>query len=423
MQMMSNQAQQQAQMLALSSAPSMIGDFPGYFGTTCVAVRSQLTASIPRVIQPPPIVIVIPPVLGTSGQILVPGQTITRPQAPVIVPGAPQPIGEIQEQICFQTLTLSRGAFKISENESPVPQDRFFATYNYFHQIPVPMTRASGTLTQFATSPLIAAGPGPFPLQPTLGATLSGTGPGTTTLTDVTTSPVNLHRETIGFEKTLLDGRASIGLRLPFLQTDQQNSASVNAGRLGGFTPFQPTLDGVGIVSGFDGSGVGDLTIVTKYAFIREENWVASGGLVVTAPTGGGIPLADGSRMYSTLLQPYLGAIRYFDRWFVHGFTAIAVPTDDRDLTALFNDIGVGYNLYRNDSGLVTFITPTLEAHVTTPVDNGGDGIKGIDLTALTGGMHFGIGPRSVLTMAMATPVTGPRPYQVEAIVQLNWRY
>src|SRR5205823_2792588 len=70
---------------------------------------------------------------------------------------------------------MSRGAFKIAENESAAPQDRVFVTYNFYDNL-------NGSLRG--------------PDQPR----------------------VDLHRETFGFEKSFLDGNASFGMRLPYLQ-------------------------------------------------------------------------------------------------------------------------------------------------------------------------------------------------------------
>ena len=40
------------------------------------------------------------------------------------------------------------------------------------------------------------------------------------------------------------------------------------------------------------------------------------------------------------------------------------------------------------------------------------------------GGVHFGLGRgRTLLTLGVATPVTGPRPMEVEGFVQLNFRF
>jgi hypothetical protein len=92
---------------------------------------------------------------------------------PITTTSAPSDIIPARRTNVAGTLAVvSRGAFKITENESPRPQDRAFATYNYFNNVsPVPGLRQ----------------------------------------TDV-------HREVIGFERTFLEGDASFGMRLPILQ-------------------------------------------------------------------------------------------------------------------------------------------------------------------------------------------------------------
>lgn len=392
------------------AAPHMIGDFPGYFGAGFVTSQSFLSAG--------------PFPNGLT--IDVPGTT-----PPVVVrvpPGGSIPnIAQINETYRFAALALSRGAFKIAENEAVAPQDRVYVTYNYFHEIPNQLLAAGGFLTVLP-NPLVRVPPGPYVLQNTLLATLNPNNVGgqPTTLTNPMASSTNLHRETIGFEKTFLDGNASVGMRLPVFQSDQTASTPFDAGRLQSFAAFPVSGNTTSTDNTLDESRVGDLSILFKYAFINdpEGDRTVSGGLVVTAPTGGGILLADGSRLYSTLLQPWLGAYRSWDRLFVHGFTSIAVPTDNRDLTLYFGDIGVGYFAYRNPDAWLSSITPTFECHVNIPFEKTRDsGISSSDVVVLTGGLHFGLGRHTSLTFAAATPITGPRPDQFEATVQLNWGF
>ena len=99
-------------------------------------------------------------------------------------------------------ISTARGQLKIVENESPVPQDRVFINYN----------RYSG-----------------FPKEQLLDT---------------------VHREIIGFEKTFLDKKFSIGLRLPLYQASATSPTSPG------------TLH-------FDGAF--DLSIVLKYALIRNR--------------------------------------------------------------------------------------------------------------------------------------------------------
>src|SRR5947199_364940 len=72
-------------------------------------------------------------------------------------------------------LAPSVRGFKISENQSPQPQDRFFYTFNYYYNLNSAVDRRFDT-------------------------------------------PINdlrAYREILGFEKTFDQGRASIGLRMP----------------------------------------------------------------------------------------------------------------------------------------------------------------------------------------------------------------
>jgi hypothetical protein len=246
-----------------------------------------------------------------------------------------------------------RSSFKIAENESPRPEDRLFVTYNYFNRI--------------------------------------------------NNSPIDVHRETIGFEKTFLEGNASIGLRAPFLQETGE---------------------------GTNTSQFGDLTIILKGALLNDpcSGNVLAGGLAVTAPTAGGV--AD-TPIHPTLLQPWVGGILGSRDLYVHGFSSILIPTDDRDVTVWFNDIGIGYFLYRNrgcgcDDRLLTAIVPTFEVHVTTPLNHRGSEATPVglqDIVDLTFGTWFGIGKRSWLATAIVTPVTGPKPFDVEAQVYFNFGF
>jgi hypothetical protein len=250
----------------------------------------------------------------------------------------------------------SNGTFKIADNESPRPLDRLFVTYNYFNDV-------------FT---------GHFP-------------------------QTNLHQEVFGFEKTLLDGYASIGLRAPIFQIQED-------GPLGQ-------------------SDFGDLSIVLKYAWINNTRLgnVLSTGLVVTVPTGPAFSLPDGSSFHPVILQPYAGGVFNADRLYVHGFTSLAVPTDSRDALLLFNDLGIGYRLYQgSDKAILRYVIPTLETHINTPLSHRGaqnPQVAALDEVVFTYGVHVGLCRGAQLTLGVATPVTGPLPYDLEAFAQFNWRF
>ncbi len=270
-------------------------------------------------------------------------------------------------------VTVIRGAYKISENEGPRPADRVYMTYHFFYDVnPVQRQQLGG-----------------LPIT-------------------------NVHRETFGIEKTLLDGNASIGLRLPLLQ-------------LTGPTEL-------------DRATVGDLSIILKYAFINEPfetdaggrllgGRALSGGLVVTAPTGGAAAFTvQDPLIHPTLIQPFVGGIRAFRRGYVQLLSSIAVPTDDRDTTYMFNSLQVGYQLLTDatDSRYLRSITPIAELHVNTPFNNRDAAklpIGATDIVSFTLGTSYGLGSRSCLNLGVNVPVTGPRVYALETLIHLNVRY
>ena len=105
---------------------------------------------------------------------------------------------------------------------------------------------------------------------------------------------------------------------------------------------------------------------------------------------------------------------------------SVVVPTDARDVTLLFNDVGLNYWLYRNPSlRYVDFIVPSFEVHVTTPLNHrsANDLLDVPDLVVLTGGVHVGLFRNGTLSLGIAVPVTGPQPFHIEAFTQLNWRF
>lgn len=247
----------------------------------------------------------------------------------------------------------------ITDNDSPRPSDRLYFGYAYYDGVGAALNPGVGGFSQ--------------------------------------------NREMVGFEKTVFGGNGSIGLRLPFIQM---------AG------PF-----------GIDSSSVGDLSVLLKYALIfnRETGDVLSVGLVVTTPTGPADPFGTGAFFpHSALLQPWVGVVRTFGRRaYVQGITNLVVPTDDRDTTLLGNSFALGYRVYDgNPARLLPALVPTFEVHVRTPLNNrSADGVIYFpDIVSLTSGLHARWNRLSV-NGAVAVPVTSPRPWNVEAIANVNFRF
>jgi hypothetical protein len=247
-------------------------------------------------------------------------------------------------------IAVARGAFKVGENGTPRPQDRVSMTYNYYSNV----LRA-----------------------------------------------LQVHRETVDVEKTFLDNRASIEVRLPFIQ---------NRGDLGESE-----------------SEVADPTAIFKYALVNRTG-ILSGGLAVTIPTSN-IPTVlavrqDGSfeKVHPTLIQPFVGYEYPVKDFFVQGFSSFMVPTDSRDGTLMFNDIGIGYWIRRRETGRLRGIVPTFETHINTPLTN--RGFPGFaDTVNLTAGSHFFLGDRWRFGVAAGRKVQGPTLFSYEALGNLSWSF
>jgi hypothetical protein len=213
----------------------------------------------------------------------------------------------------------------------------------------------------------------------------------------------NLYQESFGFEKTFLDGNASLGLRAPIFQ-----------------------LQGDGSVAQSD---FGDLSVVLKYAVLNDSGSgnLVSTGLVVTLPTGPDtLLLTDGSALHPTLLQPFVGGIYNGDRFYLHGFSSLVIPTDQRDAIFWCNDLGVGYDVWRCPCAALTQFTPTLEMHVNTPLTHRGfrsEPVGALDSVIFTGGAHFTFCDRMRLTVGIGAPLTGPLPFELDVFTRLNFLF
>jgi hypothetical protein len=267
-------------------------------------------------------------------------------------------------------LPFERG-YKMADNQSPMPQDRVFVAFNFFGDLNVLAARGEAASIH----------------------------------------EVKAYREFFGVEKTFLNQNASIGIRLPLNTLSAQSS-----------------LPGLGGTS----TAVGDLTVFAKYILWKdlERGNLVSAGLAVTPPNGPGAFAGSkvANSLHAAALQPFLGYIRTLgEDWFVQGFSGVNVPTDPGVVTMFYNDIGLGYYLYRNRSEgnrCLTAIVPTFEVHVNTPLNHrlqtGPEGFVGTpDVVDLTFGAGFIFG-RSILSVGIVNPVTGPRPFELEAVVLLN---
>jgi hypothetical protein len=263
--------------------------------------------------------------------------------------------------------------FKIADHESPEPLDRAYLGFNFYNEVNASIDHRLGS--------------------------------------DVRDERV--YGETFGLEKTFFDERASVGLRLPL-----------------------NTLTGESDIPAFGGSStdVGDLSVILKYAAWRnrERCDLVSVGLAVTTPTGPNAfaGSAQVAPLHSTTLQPYVGYLWNWGDFYLHGFSSVDVPTDQRDVTILYDDVGVGYHLYRAHGcdHLIRGVVPTFEVHVNTPLNHRGalrlgDVAATPDVVDLTLGSYVDLGRSAHLGVGVAMPVTGPRPFDVEAIAHFELRF
>ncbi|CAN5490278.1 hypothetical protein BH10PLA2_BH10PLA2_06620 [soil metagenome] len=312
--------------------------------------------------------------LGDQGPLGVPavafGPRFNIPGVPPVppIPGTQGPLSR------GAVLAPSQRGIKVADNQSPMPQDRLYFNFNYFDNL----NRAANER---------------------LG---------------IDVHDVNAYSYTFGVEKTFLDGDASVGLRVPI------NSLSTVSGS-----------------AGFDGTwtDIGNLTVILKYLVFKDEQGDAlSAGLAVTAPTGPN-SFAGASQFATpnpTVIQPFMGyRVILGQDLFLQGFFAGDFPTDQSDVTMFFSDVGLGYFLLRrgqDSPNILTAIVPTFEVHVNNPLNhrgafNGYDVVGTADVVNLTTGVTFEINHRSTFTVGIVTPVTGPKPFDIEALAQVNWSF
>ncbi len=277
---------------------------------------------------------------------------------------------------------------KIGEGESPRPVDRVFYRYNFYNNL------------------------------------------NKSRWTDPTESlhNVNLYQHTFGFEKTFLDQRFSLGLRIPFYTLDAE-AKDVRA---------IPTPGGYMAIPGGDSLNITHFDNIS--AILKAVLWedvpsgsVITGGATMSFPTASSKLINPGM---STLmfLQPFGGYIFNFGDFYVQGFSSITLPVASPQSIVWFNDLGVGYYLYRDysRSRLLTAITPTVEVHVATPLRSPDPTVSVFGVTDtlkvhngvnVTTGATLEFMNNATLGLGLVLPMTGPKPFDVELLAQLNYRF
>jgi hypothetical protein len=275
-----------------------------------------------------------------------------------------------------RSISPSVRGFKFSENQSPMPQDRVYFSMNYYNNV-------NSALDKFFNTSVRG---------------------------------INIYRYIFGFEKTFNQGMGSIGIRLPI--------DNVFA---------RPVTKNAGIAAG-DSTALGNFTIYFKHilAFDSKTGSLASAGVAITP---GVAPDRFAGAKYlspnnTTSIQPYFAFLLRRNRLYFQGFIALDVPTNYAQPTLLYNDYGIGYMVYVDETSrnFITAIAPTLEVHINTPVNHTNafsytDIFGTPDIVNITTGLNTRFRQNSVLTMGVITPVTGPRPFTVEATVLFNYYF
>ena len=299
-----------------------------------------------------------------------PGLSIPRPYPPTPPPTPPSPRRA-------SALVPSVRGLKVSENQSPRPQDRVFFTFDYFSNV-------NGALNLKLGAPV---------------------------------SDILVYRYIFGFEKTFDNGNASIGVRLPLDQLTANTRVPAVYKQIGGTS-----------------TALDDMNIFSK--FILRQNpqtgSLISVGLSITPTTGGGNFAGAKFIQYinTTEIQPFVAYIWNRGNFYIQGFSAFEFPVNPNQVTEMYNDIGMGYFVYRaNDPRqLLTAVAPTFEVHVNSPLNHRGfdnpNELAGTpDVVNLTYGLNVEFDRNSLLTFGFVTPVTGPRPFDYEAVLLFNFRF
>jgi hypothetical protein len=331
----------------------------------------------------------------------------------VVVPGI-----DGQRDIFFSQFSLPLNSAgrsgKLSENDSPIPQDRVFFNYNHFHNV-----------FQLNETPLT-----------TTGATVLRQEP--------------LDRYTLGGEKTFLDGWTSIEVRMPFNGIPD------------------PQLQTVGV----EADSIGNLTVVLKALLSMSDTTAVGAGMAIATPTGSDTFIRLGTtnvrfQNESTHLLPYIGFVwapgdprwGWSDGLFLTGYAQMDIAASSNSVDVVgpggvaiapvgqltdqnlgFLDIGAGYWLFRDpDAPRLTGVAVVSELHYTTSLTDadefvgiGNDALFAINNTDRRFDVLNGtIGVQALLFEATSMRVAGVFPlgdedrrlFDSEMQFQLNRRF
>jgi hypothetical protein len=298
------------------------------------------------------------------------------------------------DQVVTEFLTGGGSRYSpISENNRPLPTDRVFFIYNGF---------TNAVTTTFVTT----------------GRTLDS----------------DLNRYTMGFEKTFMNGWASIELRLPLLSSvDIQSPANV-----------------------INNGNVGNLTLIYKQLLFQSEDTAIAAGLGLGLPTGENLTGQSNGTNFTlanqaTYLLPYIGGMRTIgENGFLTAFSQIDIAAsgdsfnvENRGSLGKLNaptfarfDLGGGYWLMRDiDPRYLTGVALISEFHYLTTLSDAdqiiNNGISNdfslagvdnrVDYLNITAGVHFQLTPLSNFRVSGVFPMRRDPDRQFDSEVQASF--
>lgn len=314
---------------------------------------------------------------------------------------------------------------KIGENNSPLPRDRFYFTYQHFHNA-IRAEDFSWEVPGYAFRQV----------------------------------DFSVNRYVLGFERTFFDEWCSVDVRVPL-----QDSVRFNASP---WPPF-PGVNDFLFTARPDAGILGNISLTLKSLLYESQTTAVSAGIMLDLPTG---PNVSGTMYYSPYqlqnesvhLGPFVGALyEPNEDWFFQGFLQVDIDPNGssflvqdlfdppaqvgtvQDQTLLYLDISAGRWLLRRPGSLCTGVAGLVELHYTTTLQDAdlvrvsgadlpvlfnylevGNLYNRSDVLNLTTGLHFQFARGLDLRVAGAVPLRSPesdRCFDFEAIAQVNWMF
>jgi hypothetical protein len=298
----------------------------------------------------------------------------------------------VQSSVITEVLSGGGSRYSsIGENNRPLPIDRVFFLYN-------------GFFNAATTTDLVAAN----------------------------SFDSNLHRYTIGFEKTYFEGQSSIELRLPFT-----SSIDLNIGDYSSST-----------------GDIGNLMLITKHLLLKDDDTAIATGIGIGTPTGDDFTAITGNTRIrlnneAVYLLPYIGWSKTInENWFATAYGQIDIATagdafivEGRGSIGKINaptyarfDVSLGRWLMQDMSyQYLEGIAAIAEFHYVTTLQDSdtilaSDGDNSFALTNVdnrvdylntTAGFHFQLTPFSNLRVAGVFPVRRDPDRQFDSELQV----